>query len=271
MATRKNRPVLYEVVRLSRRQRESSWKRRLAPVPGAAGESEVPVGQEPVGAEEQVEERPRAVRISEGRLYVDLGWPGMAVVGVALLFVLFIAFQAGGRFYRPQPAREPAPGLLGLGHEPAGAAAPDKEIAPEHRQAAQPVVTPNLPRAEGPSGEPERPAAKPAEPPASSTKLQAGYHYVVIQYFRKTEKEAAVKAAKFLRGKGVDCVIFEGVDLQLVATEPFLIMQKDANAGAAEKRRCDDLKKRIRELGKEYKEQGGGYTFKDCEERLRAK
>jgi hypothetical protein len=93
--------------------------------------------------------------------------------------------------------------------------------------------------------------------------------YVCVQFFGESQRKAADDAAAFLQSKGIPCIVQRGPhDLRLIATQPFALGNKDAARPADEKRKCDELKRRIRDAGKEYRSAGGGYTFDGCEEKM---
>ena len=74
-----------------------------------------------------------------------------------------------------------------------------------------------------------------------------------------------MKAGSFLIANGINCVVVPGKDFRLIATEPFLLRQPDANARAAAERRCQELKNRIKSLGRQYAKDHG-YAFEQCYE-----
>ncbi len=89
---------------------------------------------------------------------------------------------------------------------------------------------------------------------------------MVAQHFPPRALEAAKAAAAFLQANGVPCAIeTKPKDIELIATEPFLFKQSGP-AAQTEKQRCDALKRRVKELGKEYSKTHG-YAFDQCYER----
>jgi hypothetical protein len=248
VAARKNRPVLYEVARLSRRQRDAGWKRRsVSPAPESTPAEGVPT---PGGsADSAVPGRARGFRFVKRRFWLNLGWPGLLGAAGVIVVVLWLAYAFGLKLTGSQaPTRATSPGGHTAGKLPTPGGAP----APDHRPApGESVVTPNQP---SPTTRPAA-AEHSAEPPAPAAEAftwKPGYHYIVIQHFRKSEEEAAKEAYRFLEANKVPAVITRGADFQLIAREPFLLKQDDAQARAAEDKRCEDLKRRIKELGKEY-------------------
>jgi hypothetical protein len=258
VAARKNRPVLYEVVGRTQ-PRESVWKRPPAPAappPSVGTPAPAPERPSPFASVPRV----RWARFSAGRLHLDLGWPGMAATGIVLVFLLVIAFDAGRRLARPgAPGSAPAP--------TSGAPArviPDRSQAPD----AGDLGSEAHPQ-EGLGGEAAAPSGEPAEehegekPSESQFEFQHGYSYVVVQHFRKSQMAAAKTAGNFLGEHGVPCVIVQGADLMLIASEPLLLEQSDARAKSIAERHCEELKTKIRTLGKEYAKDHG-YAFEQC-------
>src|SRR5262245_7146581 len=129
MTGRKHRPVLYEVVRRSRMNASADPRRVATPAPvsrapdvaenGAGepdgdGQYELAVMEAP--AAPAAPNGPRGESwfnratsrlpawtawLAEGRMHLTFGWIGASVVGVALVLVLFVTFQAGMRFASP--------------------------------------------------------------------------------------------------------------------------------------------------------------------------
>jgi hypothetical protein len=98
--------------------------------------------------------------------------------------------------------------------------------------------------------------------------LQTGYHYVFVQFFRRSRIQDAQAAAAFLRANGLPCTIQRARDdIRLIATEPFLLDEGSAAERQRARQRCEQLKRRVKELGKEYAQAGGGYAFDQCLER----
>lgn len=112
------------------------------------------------------------------------------------------------------------------------------------------------------------PAPPPSEPVQWDTTLQKGRHYVVVAHYKKSDLALAQHAAAFLQERGIPCIIHEIRNAYMVvATQPFLINQKDAPARKAQQARADEFKRRIRALGKEHS-RGSGNAFDQCYERL---
>lgn len=290
MAIRKNRPVLYEVVRHAR-LREPGWSRRpitpSASVSGAASAAGGPAaeGSAASAAGGSATSAAGGVRVSGGRVQLLLGWPALVAAAVLVLFVGWVLFETGRRFERSHLSASAgihSGATAGGDAITAGGLVTDATPAPSPPPGRDVSLVGSGDRAGAlpppqPAEEPRRPAPgpPPAGPAESATSLQeafkAGYHYVVVQHFGKNGLEAAEDAGRFLKSKGVECVIYQrrGVDVELIAREPFLLNQKDAAAAAAEKRRCDELKATIRKLGKEYSSlRQPGYAFDQCYERV---
>jgi hypothetical protein len=143
----------------------------------------------------------------------------------------------------------------------------DRNVNPPVDPRVQPrnETNPNIPRDQT-SGSP--PASPPSEPVQWDTTLQKGRHYVVVAHYKKSDLMLAQNAAAFLQERGIPCVIHEIRNAYMVvATQPFLINQKDAAARKAQQARADEFKRRIRALGKEHS-RGSGNAFDQCYERL---
>lgn len=201
------------------------------------------------------------LHVTNGRIHFALTWPQAAVVGISLLVLLVVVFQVGRRSNEPpNPRRATLEDILSgttVAETPTTVAPPP---TPGHGRSVNPVATP-LPQpsedaaaAKPPVREPpprrvpppERPAQ--AEPPEAFTPVADSY-YIVVQHFRLRDQQRAEAAQEFLRSHGVPCAIRTGADLQLVATAPFSSEQQ-----------AENLRKRIVDVGKEYRE-SGGYDF----------
>ena len=189
---------------------------------------------------------------------------------LCLLLVLLVTFQAGGRFAGGFAGDEQAPDdelsrLLAETADPSVLDSEGSHLTSGSRRIATPplALKKNAPR---------KPAAKvrgQASAPVNSGTFarQKGEHYIIIQYFRKSESKAAAAAAIFLTSRGVPSSIDRsGSDIRLFAHESFRIGQKDTKAVRREQQRCETLKSRIKTLGKAYVKTGG-YAFEGCRER----
>lgn len=139
MAARKNRPVLYEVVRRSQRQREHGWRGRLfsgkpeddesqasetadesqlsrepaaqpaatAPIPPAHAMEPAPEPRETAGGEgAAVSAAPRTIRVAGDQLVITLTWPSGIAFAVGLVLLLVVAFTTGRRSVGSAPTTE---------------------------------------------------------------------------------------------------------------------------------------------------------------------
>lgn len=187
--------------------------------------------------------------------------PG-AVVAVGLLLVmLYTAFQ-GGR-------------MVGGGSSPETTTQNDNSLTDDGAELAadtQPMVGDVTPPATPQRNiEPATPRPAPAAasnttsttPPAAPRfQARAGYHYVVVQHFQRSRPDDARAAAEFLMQSGVPVALITGPDIRLIVAEHFLLEQPDQRAADAESRRAEQMRERIRTLGKEYAKIGD-YNFKD--------
>jgi hypothetical protein len=108
-------------------------------------------------------------------------------------------------------------------------------------------------------------AAKPSseiEKAAKTYVLEPSKYYIQVQCFPKGRDVDANKAAAFLLDNGVPVTILTRKvgDIVLYACEPFSIKGVDAATAKAEKARAEDLKKRIKALGRQYAKEGR-YSF----------
>lgn len=259
MATRRKRPVMYEVVNRGRRARGRAvtWPTTApAAQPTAAPERPTCLATPPTSTAADDGGPEPSVQVDHGRVLLSLGWPQLTVAGVLAIVVLVAVFWAGRRSVLPPepeaeiteflsgdvrevPADRGPVAALNLDHRPGGGAAtPLRREAPQHG---------------APSAEREQPAEPPPDAAPQPT-LESGHHYVLVQYFPKSRRQHAQDAARFLRSEGVECtVIAAPSDLRLFATKRF------SSAGAAE-----GLIRQVRELGRQYARAGGGYDFAGC-------
>ncbi len=271
MASRKNRPVLYELV--SHGGQPQAWP---APGPQTGTPSQPSSGPEQPGAAptEDLFTSPRpahaTLRIVNGRVVLDLAWPYLAAVGVLLVVVLIATYHAGARsVHPPSPKATDVQAVLrGKSDSEPPAAEPVAPRPTPQPGRSGPVVTPRTPvPAEPPPETPPPAEAKPAEhEEAASFALRPGYSYVVVQHLSKRPAgvQAGEKIREFLTAKGIATVVRPGSgDLEVLVAEPFLTKQGDGAAAAHEKERARQLVERIKKLGQEFN-LVGGYSFDKC-------
>ncbi len=295
MPPRRKRPVLYEIVRHTRRPSDVGWRdprhdadrpsRPAVERPGPALHTSPPAAAESSSANEAIRTA-SAVRFVDGRLLVDLAWPGITATALMVVVLLGLAFQAGKR---SAASAEPDP-IEQTVEQTIAAAAPDPAslLPPELRPPARDLPAPRpaervqVPVAPAPRAAEPRPEPAPPEPPPQQEtqpafSFQPGYHYVVVQHFRLEHKDAAFDAARFLQANGVDAVVVvKKADVEVVATTPFLLKQDNRAARAAAQKACDALKEKIRTLGREFAKQQAAakrpqYALDQPAERLRLK
>jgi hypothetical protein len=270
VTVRKKRPVLYEVVRPEQRGGGA------AQPSSAAHPAQPPSAVRPVYAPRKEPEKPlllpkappgpeTASEPEAGGGGFALSLSNLAVSAAVLIVLVFVAFVAGRQYggksggAPPQPI--PSDLLLGDGGEtkPAPAARPAETNRPGTRAAEA-------------AAEEKTSPARPKEPETAATPtvaLQKGYTYIIIQHFNKNKRADAEAAAEFLRTQGIASALLMGGDIRLVATEAFLIEQRDAAAAERERRRAGQLQQRIKELGRQYdkrlREAGEpSYSFAEC-------
>lgn len=320
MATQRNRPVLFELVKQGKSSNAKTWR---APPPAKvqaaqqrAAQPDAPPPQpatQPVrtGAAPAGWSIPMpgfAGEIAGDEIRVSVNFTMAAIVAAALLALLVVAFQIGRWTAKPagptsdNPAGTSttstappngAPSRLGGGPNGGstqgggdsrlnGPAQPDKIHTPGKAgpDGSGDTKKPTEPPAREGDREPQRDKDKPAPPPvepkptppvepkpepaAPSVELKKGYHYLVIQHFRKNDTEQAESAARYLIAAGVPCAVQAmKADIRVIATEPFLINQKDPGR-KTEQSRANDLIQKVKKLGKEYS-RTSGYAFDQCE------
>ena len=218
------------------------------------------------------------VRIDGDHVYISLNRLHLIVVAVGALIVLLAVFQAGRASARGPTPKQPTLENVLSGAPEKAAPAPSESTktsapppSPNPRKSAGPVATPlgdakpaddgagqaargaparTSPPAPPKEKEKEKQAEKPKEPADTFSPVPNSY-YIVIQHFRTRDRDKADAAREFLRGKGVESVVRTGGgDLELVATEAF-----------SSEPPAQTLVRRILELGKEYRNSGGGYDF----------
>ena len=264
MAKGKKRPVLYEVFNRSRRARTHG---SFGHGPPATPTPEPKPVVKPPPAPPMLRPRPSSspepgvgepvLRIVDGRVHLVLSWTYVGVIAVLLVAVAWALFYAGQRSATPLLNGGPS-GDEAFDQSQIEPEAPSEiDLTPGRRQSETQIFTPVSPGNESPRATPpsarQTPPAR-TEPAQPAFEFQPGQYYVRVQYFRSTRMDHAQAAARFLGDNGVPCVIREAPqDIQLFATQPF-----------ASEREAASLCTRIKELGKEYAKDGGGYDFDGC-------
>lgn len=148
-----------------------------------------------------------------------------------------------------------------------GDAKVDPRATESGRTGTPPSVTPTpSPTTLPSSAKPAPETAKPPTDPAPVTPdMKKGYHYLVIQHFRKTDSEKADAAARFLIANGVPCAVQSmKADIRVIATDAFLITGQKEPQRKTEQGRANDMIRRVKQLGKEFAKTHG-YAFDQCE------
>jgi hypothetical protein len=267
VATRKKRPILYEVFRPEPRSGDPARKPRAFRPSREA--------ERPVSTDEREPDILTTTTFSSGptppvardRRAITVSASTLTVLIAGMIVLLLVAFVAGRRYESIHPSTfTPANFTLATDQD----ADTQARLAPENDAASDQQTAAGPPGTDESSGQADGEATGRASPTPSQVTLQKGYHYVVVQHFNKDRQQPdAIAAAKFLRDNGVPCAILPGADLRLVATQPFLINQTDAAAGRNERARADRLLERIRQLGQQYnkdllKQGKKGYAFSQC-------
>lgn len=286
MAQRKDRPILFEVVQKGAETRApatrrgsgsglSEFARRLRANPEVR-QPVRPSGPTPGDEIVDVEpvDRPDSAggltalieRFKNGKLHLAISWTAIAGLGLFALLLILLSFYIGSQWARSSlvvaapKSDDPLERALEGDPQSSVLEIPDSQ----HRSGGR-IATPprNEPHAASESGTPTVIPATTLDSPRE-TPREKGRHYLVIQHFKKTDVSDAEAAEQFIRVNGIPCSIYGSTkDLRLIATQGFLIDQKDAAAKQAEQRKCDDLKRRIKELGKQYAKTGR-YVFDQC-------
>lgn len=261
MANRKNRPVLYEVIRASRHRRDPA--RRHAPAlwqrPPRAAQGETVTSDSPRGTSE-VPVYPALVRIEGDRVHFVLRWPAAAVLGAALLVVMVVAFQAGrglgssrvegsvddAAFEAVLPMTLPPDRTdLPARPSPGEVATPARESPPSEVAGAQP----------GPESA--------LEGDVEEFHAERGKSYLVVQHFPRNRLSVAREARDYLKTGGVACVLTRrGPDYVLIASEGFTPNVGDARQRRSVEQRMNALMAKVRQLGKDFAPRG--YSFDRC-------
>jgi hypothetical protein len=264
---RKNRPVLFEVVARTQRARPRPAP-PAAPTAAQTGPSaSIPAAPspptQPAAAAPSDWRRFFRLNLASGEIRLALSRPQAALAGAGLVVLLMAVFFVGRYSASALPPKTVAiEDILPAGPvpepPPTATAAP---IPGRGRSSASPIVTPlplsaqETPVAKPPPHETAPPPAPEPESPGAPALAHDSF-YVVVQYFRLRDRSLADAAREFLRSNGIECMIRTGTDLQLVATEPF-----------ASEQQAEGLRKRIVEIGKEYRKSGGGYDFASAKAR----
>lgn len=291
MASRKSRPVLYEVA--SRATRNLAGGSATV-TQGASTSPTVTAGSHGILSDA---DRAQALEYRDGRIYLSLGWPELLIGVVILAVLLVIAYQMGTR-HSNEPPQARTPGIPANPDGPSNANASanhatdrPKSDADEMKSSARrieplrttprgEVATPAKPEdrvkevekdAPRETLKPDNSASPPppapevkSAPPAveESFKPQKGKWYVAVQYFPSNRRGEAEKAAEYLRENSIQCVVLQsGRDHKVVATEAFDDPRRSKDA----QRQIDQFKKRITELGRAYNLKSG-YSFSKCVE-----
>lgn len=274
MTSRKNRPVLYEVIRRSGRG-GGGWLPR-----SSALARELPRKVEPAPAAVTTGERSSGTAwiadLFDGHLRFTLSYPVLAAIAVGAIVLLAVTFEIGRRVGGTPaadntalldeggiPGDAPAVGTGKGGDEPLEAVkVPPRSETLAPRQEEPTAPTSSIRRtevvpADTSAGKPERPTRP----------LERGMSYVQVQIFALKDRDRANAAAQFLISRGVDCCLLtRKADIVLMASQPFHLSSKDPAIRKRERAAADALEKKIRELGKEYFKIGG-YRFEFAEAR----
>jgi hypothetical protein len=269
VAVRKKRPVLYEVYRPPSKSADPTWKPRPS--------SSSPPTDRPAARRDGESEAPSRAPVSHGpttpaatgRWQVTISAPTLAILGAAMVVLLAVVFSAGRHYESVHPSATTGAILTQTdGADPSTGAQDGSGAgtdAPGASQAGELVSAPDETSGAVSATVLDATGDKPLQ-----VALRPGYHYVIIQHFKKrSERQAALKAAEYLQANGVACATMTGADIRLIATEAFLIKQRNSAAARRERERAGELTQRIKELGQQYnkdllKRGESGYTFSDC-------
>ncbi len=254
MSARRKRPVLYEIVQRTQRHKAQGWRGRLQSAkPDQADETNE--GPVPGGGAVSTDAHPesstpappggRPIRIVGQQLHLTLGWTSAAAACIALVFLLWVAYEAGQRSVAV-PAQPDERGVTAGG---------DARRGPEPNErsgvAGYVALPDRAPRAQPPAETADEP------PPASANRaedvLQRDMYYVTAQYFRRSRTDHAEAAARYLIQNGVPAVLqHRRADIALIINQAFSTAN---DPGIAR------LRATLRELGKGF----DGYDFAQSE------
>ena len=253
MSARRSRPLLFEVARrhapVEPQPNERDTRRREPREPRPVSPPVVERTPEPDGDEDG-----RSEVITRRGLT-------MAIVATVVVVAVAVGIQTSRYFMDHSASIDNADPMLtisrpGTDASIGGVAKPSGSV-----QRSKPP-TPPIAHADS-----QKPSDKGAAPAGDSAprrvELTPGYSYVVAQYFRKRDEEAARNAGAFLGERGVACALLYGKDIRLVALQRFDTTSEDAAQRRRETKRADELIRRIKELGKEYF-RVDGYDFQGC-------
>jgi hypothetical protein len=266
MLSRKKKPVLYEVIRRSAAGQMARKPAEREPEPAAEAVHEPPKPRIVTSVEEassvpEAYEPRRMVRVDRELVQLSLTWPVATVLSLAVLVALLLSFYAGW---------STAPVGSHAGTRVTGAATDDFAAAakPDGSSPAAPsgsIAVPPLRDAGSAKAAPVKPqpqaSAAPLDVPFQPAK---GSHYLVVQYFKRDRAEVAALAQQLLAENGVAAALTRrGQDYVLIATEPFLLDNKDPALRRKEKQRADALQAIVRKVGKQFVTKNG-YSFDQC-------
>ena len=262
VVARKKRPVLYEVIRPEHHRGEPTpgVKPPSGPPPSLPLSPPRPV--RPTAAPKPATPAPEEP-VREGRTFT-ITFPMLAIIAACAAMLVFVAFVAGRQFETQSTGEAPKEYTLDM--DGSGARPETRGPAPSIRESAAESASLNHDTTPQKTTDPEK-ESETERPPTIA--LQKGYTYVVIQHFQKTKRADAEAAAEFLRENRIPAALLVGNDIRLVATEPFLIEQRDAAAAERERRRAGQWLQTIKELGREYDKRlrelnKPSYTFSEC-------
>ncbi|MFQ5807730.1 MAG: hypothetical protein ACE5I3_14890 [Phycisphaerae bacterium] len=203
------------------------------------------------------------------RRQLTVSAPTLAVLVAATAVLLAVAFSAGRRYESSYPSVTGGTEFTrGENDEADAGAGVTSGVGLDASRADR--ASGRATSSEQSTGVANGAAAESGGDGAPQVTLRKGYHYVIVQHFRKkSEREAALKAGRYLQENGVACARLTGADIRLVAAEPFLIKQRDAAAARRQKERADRLMRRIKQIGRQFnkdllKQGEKGYTFSEC-------
>ena len=265
MAVRKKRPVLYEVIR-PEHHRGAPAQPSIAQQPVRPPKSEP--GRPLLSPRTTPTLEDGEETVTSGRVF-NVPMSTLTVVAAFVIMALFVAFMAGKQYGAKSQGASPELIPTDIMSMPEEEPSKEPEIRREETnrsdsRASEPAPGENL-------GLTKPKDPEPAQPPTVT--LQKGYTYIIVQHFSKNKRGDAEAASEFLRGQGVNTALLVGNDISLVATESFLIEQRDAAAAERERRRLVQLQQRIKELGRQYDKELRArnlpsYTFSECYPRL---
>ncbi len=210
------------------------------------------------------------VHMESGRVHMSLGLIGGVIAGGGLLLLLSGSFAWGHALGRMAGKEEERRAI-------------QKEVVDSVEQAREMRANPTVlevGRRSTPAGKawaaatanaPAR-ASDPqpeagATPPVTGSLRQVGWNYLVIQHFRGQHgREEAAKVRQYIMEQlpSIDGQPPVSIEQHSDGSHVLMSTMGYPPGDTAQREALDKFKERIRQIGKRYRQQGGGYDFRDA-------